>query len=69
MNDELQKELDHINYLKMKANKELEEVWQAFEKEEPYYADVEMYELALLKWRESAMLAERYFSESLKNRR
>ena len=59
---------ERILFIKEYANRELEEVQTALEKENGYFADVEMYELALLKAREAIGLAEKYYIETINKR-
>ena len=52
--------------LKKSIQNDLDELWSYFEKDEPYYADVEMYENALTRASTSIDLANKYYAENKK---
>lgn len=52
--------------LKKSIQNDLDELWECFEKDEPYYADVEMYENALTSASTSIDLANKYYGENKK---
>lgn len=50
--------------LKKSIQNDLDELWDFFKKDEPYYADVEMYENALTRASTSIDLANKYYNQN-----
>lgn len=50
--------------LKKSIQNDLDELWSYFGKDEPYYADVEMYENALTRASTSVDLANKYYNQN-----
>ena len=59
----IENEMKRLNELKLEIDNDLDEIYSAFEKEELYFADVEMYENALLKANKLSSMAVRYMDE------
>ena len=59
----IENEMKRLNELKLQIDNDLDEIYSAFENEELYFADVEMYENALLKANELRSMAARYMDE------